>query len=93
MFFYQVYTRTSYYKGGLSKALFNLTGAQGDFWYRGMATVNSANSDYQFVLEGIRGSSYQGDIAIDDVSMTPGCQICKDCVMPGLYRNATYSIS
>lgn len=84
LFHPKVYTRISYYNGGLSGALFNITGAQGDFWYRGIATVNNANADYQFVIEGVRGNSYQGDIAIDDVSMTPGCKICTNCVMPGL---------
>lgn len=27
------------------------------------------------MIEGVVGSSYLGDIAIDDVSMTPGCQL------------------
>ncbi|EDO47788.1 predicted protein [Nematostella vectensis] len=78
-----VYTRTSYYQGGISQPLLNITGQQGDFWYRAVVKVPTSNSDYQFVIEGVRGISYQGDIAIDDVSMTPSCQICPDCVMPG----------
>ena len=28
----------------------------------------------QVVIEGMVGSGYRGDIAIDDVSMTPGCR-------------------
>ena len=26
------------------------------------------------IIEGIRGNGYQGDIAIDDISFTPGCR-------------------
>jgi hypothetical protein len=28
----------------------------------------------QVIIEGITGSSYKGDIAIDDISFTPECQ-------------------
>jgi hypothetical protein len=31
------------------------------------------------VIEGVRGSSYTGDISIDDVSLTPGCILCPKC--------------
>ena len=75
--------RTSYYTGGLSSPLLNVTGAQGDFWYRALVQIQYSQQDFQFVIEGIRGNGYQGDIAIDDVSLTPGCQICTDCIMPG----------
>lgn len=78
-----VRTRTSYYVGGLSNPILNITGPQGDFWYRGLVQAPYSQNDYQFVIEGVRGNGYQGDIAIDDVSLTPGCQICKDCTMPG----------
>jgi len=75
--------RTSYYSGGINSPLLNITGAQGDFWYRAMVRAPYSRDDFQFVIEGVRGSGYQGDIAIDDVSLTTGCQICKDCTMPG----------
>ena len=29
---------------------------------------------FKVVIEAIRGKSYQGDIAIDDISFTPGCK-------------------
>jgi len=50
-----------------------ILGDQGDFWYRGDIPINSA-INYQVVFEGVRGSDYQGDIAIDDISFTPGCK-------------------
>ena len=75
--------RTSYYSGGINSPLLNITGAQGDFWYRAMVRAPYSRDDFQFVIEGVRGSGYQGDIAIDDVSLTTGCQICKDCTIPG----------
>lgn len=82
--------RTSYYSGGINSPLLNITGAQGDFWYRAMVRAPYSRDDFQFVIEGVRGSGYQGDIAIDDVSLTTGCQICKDCTMPGrLFRYMT----
>lgn len=82
--------RTSYYAGGLSSPLLNVTGAQGDFWYRALVQIPYSQDDFQFVIEGVRGSGYQGDIAIDDVSLTPGCQICTDCTMPGTLLTVTY---
>ena len=75
--------RTSYYSGGINSPLLNITGAQGDFWYRTMVRAPYSRDDFQFVIEGVRGRGYQGDIAIDDVSLTTGCQICKDCTLPG----------
>lgn len=40
----------------------------------------SAVTDYQIVFEGIRGNSYQGDIAIDDVVLLDGrCPPPGDC--------------
>lgn len=89
-----VRVRTSYYSGGINSPLLNITGAQGDFWYRAMVRAPYSRDDFQFVIEGVRGSGYQGDIAIDDVSLTTGCQICKDCTMPGsLFSYITFFIN
>ena len=29
----------------------------------------------QVILEGIRGDGIRGDIAVDDISLTPGCSL------------------
>ena len=71
--------------GGLSAPLFNKTGSQGDFWYRGIINVGSTKDDYEVVFEGISGKGWQGDIALDDISLTPGCQLCLDCKLTGIY--------
>ncbi|CAB4026221.1 MAM and LDL-receptor class A domain-containing 2-like, partial [Paramuricea clavata] len=31
--------------------------------------VNDQTASYQYVIEGVRGKSYEGDIAIDDISV------------------------
>ena len=51
---------------------------QDDFWRRAEVAISSP-SEFEIVIEGIRGSSYAGDISIDDVSLTPGCLVCPDC--------------
>jgi len=37
------------------------------------------SSPYQILFEGVRGTSYKGDIAVDDVSFSDGCALvqCK----------------
>ncbi|XP_066292880.1 MAM and LDL-receptor class A domain-containing protein 1-like, partial [Branchiostoma lanceolatum] len=51
----------------------SLAGDQGDAWHN--ATVGLvAGSNFYVVFEGVRGSSFEGDIAIDDVSIrTTSC--------------------
>ncbi|XP_035665473.1 MAM and LDL-receptor class A domain-containing protein 1-like [Branchiostoma floridae] len=57
----------------LGTPIWSLTGDQGDVWYN--ATVDlAAGSNLYLVFEGVRGSSFQGDIAIDDISVrTTSC--------------------
>ena len=46
-----------------------MSGDHGNKWLSGQAPVKST-SNYNIVIEGLRGSGYQGDIAIDDLSFT-----------------------
>ncbi|XP_013402242.2 MAM and LDL-receptor class A domain-containing protein 1-like, partial [Lingula anatina] len=57
--------------GGKKTALLNLRGNMGNQWRQGQSNwVFTAPT--QLVFEAIRGSSYTGDIAIDDISVNPG---------------------
>ena len=46
-------------------------GNQGQGWLLGQATISSTAS-YQIAIEGVIGSGYYGDIAIDDIRLLPG---------------------
>ncbi|XP_019632083.1 PREDICTED: MAM and LDL-receptor class A domain-containing protein 2-like [Branchiostoma belcheri] len=63
--------------GNLGTALWTLSGDQGDIWVMAQVTV-TADNPFQVAFEGIRGVSYRGDIALDDISITPG-----GCGTPG----------
>ena len=55
------------YQGGANTTVWSVSGDHGDKWLSGQAPIKST-SGYNVVIEGVRGSGYQGDIAIDDVS-------------------------
>ena len=52
---------------------FLILGEQGDFWKAGKIYLRS-DKNFQIVIEGKRGTSYKGDISIDDISFSPDCQ-------------------
>ncbi|CAH1274193.1 MAMDC2 [Branchiostoma lanceolatum] len=61
-----VYQRSTF-SSQLGTPIWSQTGDQGDVWQQ--ATINVvAVSNFNVVFEGVRGTSYRGDIAIDDVS-------------------------
>ncbi|XP_046871237.1 MAM domain-containing glycosylphosphatidylinositol anchor protein 1, partial [Hypomesus transpacificus] len=51
--------------------VWSLTGEQGAGWRQANVIINP-RGPFQVVFEGIRGSGYEGDIAIDDVSVSKG---------------------
>ncbi|XP_066300034.1 MAM and LDL-receptor class A domain-containing protein 1-like [Branchiostoma lanceolatum] len=63
--------------GNLGPAVWTLSGDQGDIWVMAQVTV-TADNPFQVAFEGIRGVSYRGDIALDDISILPG-----GCGTPG----------
>lgn len=59
---------------GLGTPLWTKKGTQGNKWIQGQLTITPSNA-YQVIFEGVRGTSYRGDIAIDDVRLSLGpCQ-------------------
>lgn len=50
----------------------NVNGTRGNKWIRQSVTFNT-RSPFQVIIEAVVGVGYNGDIAIDDVSFTPGC--------------------
>ncbi|KAK7488812.1 hypothetical protein BaRGS_00019947 [Batillaria attramentaria] len=58
--------------------LWTMSGSQGLLWQQAKITVNTT-SPLRFFFRGVRGDSYTGDIAIDDVKATEGGCILADC--------------
>ncbi|KAK7473655.1 hypothetical protein BaRGS_00035133, partial [Batillaria attramentaria] len=56
--------------GQNDSAIWSLKGNQGQSWQNAQAPIPHVNKDYTIVFEGVRGTSYSGDIAIDDISFT-----------------------
>lgn len=81
-FFYSMYgsgigtlnvkSRTSI--GGVESNLFSRSRNRGGQWYRAVVPITNAQP-VQLIIEGVVGSSFKGDIAIDDISLTPDCQL------------------
>lgn len=59
--------------------LWSRSGTHGNKWWHGLLPISNQNA-YQVVFEGVRGSSYQGDIALDDIEVQDSaCQATSDC--------------
>ena len=58
------------------RLMFNKEGNQGNQWLHGIFNLPKAEKGFQIVIEGVRGSSYVSDIAIDDLAILQGdkCQ-------------------
>ncbi|KAM3870911.1 MAM domain-containing glycosylphosphatidylinositol anchor protein 2 [Diretmus argenteus] len=56
-------------------SVWSLTGNQGDRWRQAKVNIHPTTT-FQMVMEGVRGSGIEGDIAIDDVTIEEG--ECKD---------------
>jgi len=54
-----------------SNVVFEITGEQGSDWTQAQVLVNGSNS--QLTFEGIIGTGTQGDISLDDVSVSDKC--------------------
>lgn len=71
--------------------LWQRKGNKGSTWMLGQIPITSSVK-YQVVFEGIRGNSYTGDIALDDISFTVGAANCiqrpYDSLPPGVTTSA-----
>jgi hypothetical protein len=60
------------HKQSQKRTVFARLGQQGPNWERAEVPVIT-NSYFRLEIEGVRGSSFTGDISIDDFSFSPGC--------------------
>ncbi|XP_070519198.1 uncharacterized protein [Cardiocondyla obscurior] len=58
------------------RLMFTKNGNQGNQWFHGIFNLPEANASFQIIIEGVRGTSYVSDIAIDDVAILQGDE-CK----------------
>ncbi|XP_033627118.1 ALK tyrosine kinase receptor-like [Asterias rubens] len=57
---------------GISQ-LFSQSGDQGDMWMTDVASLPAITESYYLQFESTRGWRYTGDIALDDISLSPQC--------------------
>ncbi|KAJ8687225.1 hypothetical protein QAD02_023019 [Eretmocerus hayati] len=55
-----------------STLLWSKQGDQGNQWLRGLINLPTVNNSFQIIIEGVRGSQYVSDIAIDDLAILQG---------------------
>ncbi|XP_046856415.1 uncharacterized protein LOC124449513 [Xenia sp. Carnegie-2017] len=80
------------YMGGRLKLLWTLSGNRGNQWSRAQVTTNFTEAKTRIIVEGVRGSSYTGDIALDDfVFLNGSCDIHPTYAEPRLI-NTTATI-
>ncbi|XP_065400162.1 MAM domain-containing glycosylphosphatidylinositol anchor protein 1 isoform X4 [Macaca fascicularis] len=58
-------------KGALDTHAWSLSGNKGNVWQQAHVPI-SPSGPFQIIFEGVRGSGYLGDIAIDDVTLKKG---------------------
>jgi hypothetical protein len=58
---------------GYATTLLSRSGDLGQVWVTFTVTLTSTQP-FQLVIEGVRGSNYYSDIAIDDISLSAGCR-------------------
>ncbi|KAJ8048132.1 MAM and LDL-receptor class A domain-containing protein 1 [Holothuria leucospilota] len=66
-----IYSRQAV-NGPLDK-VWSLDTQRGDTWYYGSVTFAIQNVAFQVIIEGVRGPTQEGDMAIDDISFSTGC--------------------
>ena len=65
--------------GQFNGPVWSKSGSHGNKWWNGQVQLTNKNP-YKIVFEGMRGTSYRGDIALDDIQLSNGqCQPTMDC--------------
>uniref|UniRef100_A0A1B6MVJ5 MAM domain-containing protein n=2 Tax=Graphocephala atropunctata TaxID=36148 RepID=A0A1B6MVJ5_9HEMI len=72
-----------------SVLLFSQSGDQGNQWKQAVLPLPPLDSNFQIVIEGVRGTGYEGDTAIDDVKLGEE----GDCVIAATTSVAPISTS
>ncbi|CAH1790066.1 unnamed protein product, partial [Owenia fusiformis] len=62
---------------GTERKVWSITGDQGDKWQE--VKLDLPGGNYKVVFEGIRGVGFEGDIAIDDVVISPKVKTISAC--------------
>ena len=65
-----IYIATTYGQPG--NKVWSMSGDKGSQWLRGEVQLSSS-ANFQVIIEGVVGTGYAGDISLDDISFTPGC--------------------
>ncbi|XP_077978883.1 MAM and LDL-receptor class A domain-containing protein 2-like [Glandiceps talaboti] len=76
-----IYTRIYNNSDQGQTVLWQYNDQKGMYWDLADAVIN-IGSDFQIVIEGMLGDSYYGNLAIDDISLTPGCELSTLSVLP-----------
>ncbi|XP_035827615.1 MAM and LDL-receptor class A domain-containing protein 1 [Aplysia californica] len=58
------------------QVVWELSGNKGQGWKEGVVPIPAQTQNYRIVIEGVAGSSFQGDIGIDDLKYVPGGSPC-----------------
>ncbi|XP_046856282.1 MAM and LDL-receptor class A domain-containing protein 1-like isoform X6 [Xenia sp. Carnegie-2017] len=68
---------------GSKYKVWSKSGNQGNTWFKAQVNVNSLIYSYKIIIEGVRGSGFKGDIAVDDIELKDG--YCNVQSMTPLY--------
>lgn len=83
----------AYKKSGSRRTvIFSVSGNQGDLWYSAQASL-TGTEQFRVELEAVRGSSYRGDIALDEIKLTPGSCDGDKGVTPSPTESRTTPVS
>lgn len=82
MCLFQLYVESE--SGSFSRQLlWHLVGQQGNAWLRGEVVNITATSSWRFVFESFRGDSFRGDVTLDGLAPSLGCEKGSELIVVG----------